>query len=228
MMRQIKIGLMLFSALAAFSVPALARQDTPQAIAKGDLPKSAVCTVCAAMGTGHDEEKPAAGMRYKGKNFYFCNAKEIAEFKKDPDSFLPPVLPRPAPSFSLKNLAGETTKLSELKGKVVLVDYWATWCAPCVATMPEMQKLHDKYAARGLTILGVSIDEEGEKKVRPFLAKRKFTYPILLDDQNTWKTYNIKAIPALFLVDKEGHIVKQWIGKPDKKEVEQAVTELLK
>jgi peroxiredoxin len=179
------------------------------------------------MGSAHGEEKPVAGVRYKGKSFYFCSVKEVATFKKDPESFLPPVLPRPSPAFSLKNLAGETVKLSDLKGKIVLVDYWATWCAPCVATMPEMQKLHEKYAAKGLTVLGVSIDEEGEKKVKPFIAKRKFSYPILLDDQNIWKGYNIKAIPALFLVDRDGQIVKQWTGKPDKKEVEEAVTGLL-
>ena len=91
-----------------------------------------------------------------------------------------------------------------------------------------MQKLHDKYASKGLTVLGVSIDEEGKKKVRPFIAKRKFSYSILIDDQNIWKAYNVKAIPALYLVDKDGQIVKQWTGKPDKKEVETAVSGLLK
>jgi peroxiredoxin/YHS domain-containing protein len=214
--------------LLVLGTASLARQDTPTDIPRGELPKTAACVVCTALGSAHGEEKPAAGVRFKGKSFYFCSAKEVATFKKEPESFLPPVLPRPAPAFSLKNLAGETVKLSDLKGKVVLVDYWATWCAPCVATMPEMQKLHEKYGAKGLTVLGVSIDEEGEKKVKPFIAKRKFSYPILLDDQNIWKGYNIKAIPALFLVDREGQIVKQWTGKPDKKDVEQAVTGLLK
>jgi peroxiredoxin/YHS domain-containing protein len=203
-------------------------QDSPVDIAKGELPKSAPCAVCAALGNAHGEEKPAAGVRYKGKSFYFCNAKEVAEFKKDPDGYLPPVLPRPGPAFALKNLAGESVDLANLKGKVVLVDFWATWCAPCVATMPEMQKLHERYAAKGLTVLGVSIDEDGEKKVRPFIDKRKFSYSILLDDRGTWKTFGVKAIPALFLIDQEGRIVKQWIGKPDKKTVESAVTDLLR
>jgi peroxiredoxin/YHS domain-containing protein len=210
------------------SAAAFAWQDTPEDIPKAELPKAAVCAVCSATGSTHGEERPAAGVRYKGKSLYFCSVKEVATFKKDPESFLPPVLPRPAPSFSLRSLSGEKVNLTDVKGKVVLIDYWATWCGPCVATMPEMQRLHEKYSAKGLTILGVSVDEEGEKKVKPFIARRKFTYPILLDDQSTWKAYNAKVIPALFLVDKEGRIVRQWVGKPDKKEVEQAVLDLLK
>jgi peroxiredoxin/YHS domain-containing protein len=207
---------------------ACAAQESPADIAKGELPKSAPCAVCAAMGNAHGDEKPAAGVRYKGKSYYFCNAREVAEFKKDPDGYLPPVLPRPAPSFDVKSLVGESVGLASLRGKVVLVDFWATWCAPCVATMPEMQKLHEKYAGKGLSVLGVSIDEEGAKKVKPFIEKRKFTYPILLDDHSTWKAFGVKAIPALFLIDREGRIVKQWIGKPDKKAVESAVTDLLR
>lgn len=220
---KIVVSLVLWLATSAVSA-----QDTPVDIAKSELPKSAPCTVCTVNGSAHGDEKPVAGVRYKGKSFYFCNSKEVETFKKDPDGYLPPVLPRAAPAFSLKNLAGESVSLAGLRGKVVLVDYWATWCAPCVATMPEMQRLYEQYGSSGLTVLGVSIDEDGEKKVRPFIAKRKYTYPILLDDQSSWKSFGVKAIPALFLIDKEGQIVKQWVGKPDKKDVDAAVKALLK
>src|SRR4051812_2214381 len=88
--------------LFLLGIPAFA-QDTPRDIPKNELPNSAVCTVCTANGNAHGPEKPAAGVRYKGNTFYFCNAKEVATFKNDPDSFLPPVLPRPVPKFTARN-----------------------------------------------------------------------------------------------------------------------------
>ena len=216
------VFLCISGSIAAFS------QDSPVDIGKKELPKTAVCVVCESNGEGHSEEKPAAGVRYKGKSYYFCNAKEVAEFKKDPESFMPPVLPRPATSLKLKLVDGSPASLADYKGKVILVDWWATWCAPCVAGMPDVQKLYTKYADKGFVAAGISIDEEGAKKVKPFLQKKKFTYPILLDDSGQWKSWGIRRIPALFLVDKDGQIVKQWIGKTDKREIESAVDELLK
>ena len=75
--------------------PGALAQDTPEDIAKKDLPKKATCVVCASNGEGHGEEKPAAGVRYKGKSYFFCNAREAVTFKQDPEAFMPPVLPRP-------------------------------------------------------------------------------------------------------------------------------------
>src|SRR5262249_44368834 len=89
--------------LAAITISMLG-QDSPVDIPKKDLPKLAHCVVCEASGSAHGEERPAAGVRYKGKGFYFCSVKEVAVFKKDPEAFMPPVLPRPAPTFELKNL----------------------------------------------------------------------------------------------------------------------------
>jgi thiol-disulfide isomerase/thioredoxin len=174
-------------------------------------------------------EKPAAGMLYKGRAYYLCNTKEIAEFKKDPEAFVPPILPRPAPAIELKTLSGETTALSAMKGKVVLLDFWATWCKPCIETMPALQKLHEKYGDKGLTVVGASIDEKGAAVVEPFLKNRKFTYSMMLDGgaKPAWQSLGIRSIPALFLI-KDGQIVQQWVGKPKESEVESAVSELLK
>src|SRR2546422_5093654 len=83
-------------------------QDKPQEIAKKDLPKQAVCDVCASKGIHMGLEKPAAGIMYKGRAYFLCNSKEVAEFMKDPEAFVPPVLPRPAPTVSFKNLSGES------------------------------------------------------------------------------------------------------------------------
>jgi peroxiredoxin/YHS domain-containing protein len=202
-----------------------AYQNSPVDIAKGDLPKKAPCVVCAAGGTDHGDEKPAAGVRFKGKEYYFCNAGEVTKFKADPESFMPPVLPRPAPALELKTLNGETASLADYKGKVVLLDFWGTWCGPCVKTVPELQKLHTKYSGKGFTVLGAAVGDTSSK-VRDFIKKRKVTYPMLLDDSG-WKKWGVQAVPAMFLVDKNGQIVRQWRGVPDKKEVDSAVVALL-
>ena len=205
-------------------------QNVPEEIAKKELPKQANCVVCSANGEAHGEEKPAAGLRYKGKTYFFCSVKEVATFKKDPEAFLPPVLPRPAPKSLGVKFDGSPALLSEFRGKALLVDFWAIWCAPCVASMPDLQKLYAQNVDKGFSVVGVSIDEEGAKKVKPFLAKRKFTYPMLLDADAkapVWKAFGVHGVPALFLIDSTGHIVQQWTGKVNHKVVEQAVTELL-
>ena len=217
-------------ALLILSVLGCLAQDKPVAIAKKLLPKKAVCVTCSLNGEGHEEEKPAGGLMYKGKAYYFCNIAEVATFKADPEAYMPVILPRPAPESLGKMLDGTEVALKDYKDKVLLIDFWATWCSPCVKAMPEMQKLHNKLADKGFSAIGISIDEEGAKKVKPFQAKRKFTYPILLDtdkESPVWKAFGVHGVPALFLVNRKGEIVQQWTGKINQKEVEKAVVELL-
>ena len=204
-------------------------QNTPTDIPKKELPKKAQCLVCNARDGGVEEEKPASGVRYKGASYYFCKASELIEFKKEPDSWVPLPIPRSAPEFKLKTLSDKEVSKDSFKGKILLLDFWAPWCKPCVAAMPDLQKLYEKHAGEGLEILGVSIDDKTAKAVKPFIAKRKFAYPIAIDggESPAWQAYRVKGIPALFLIDQKGKIVKQWLGKPDKKEVEVAVKALL-
>jgi hypothetical protein len=90
--------------------------------------------------------------------------------------------------------------------------------------MPDLQKLHDRHVGRGFTVAGISVDEKGAAAVRPFLVKNRYSYPLLLDARaETAAAYRVHAIPALFLLDKEGRIVRQWVGTADKKEIERAV-----
>lgn len=184
-------------------------------------PKKAVCVVC-----NEGEEAVKATATHEGKEHYFCSTGCRDTFLKDPRAYLQPAGPVAAPAFSLKALSGENVSLSDYKGKVVLLDFWATFCGPCVKAMPKLQKLHDEHAARGFAVLGLATDEEGEKLVRPFMAKRKITYPILLDS-GAWKAYGVKTLPALFLIDRDGKIVKQYGGKTDPKTIEQDIARLL-
>lgn len=213
-------GLLLGLALAGASVSSLA----PPAAAAA--PKKAACAVCSVReGAGPEAVKATA--TYEGKEYYFCSTRCRDEFLKDPKPFTQPFTPKPAPDFRLKTLSGETVSLSDLKGKVVLVDFWATFCVPCVKAMPKLQKLHDERAAQGFTVVGIATNEEGEKKVRPFMNKVKVGYPILVDTASVWKAYGVETLPALFLIDRSGNIVKRFGGGTEHKTIEAEVEKLL-
>jgi peroxiredoxin/YHS domain-containing protein len=191
----------------------------------------AICLVCKVKEGATEEEPVKAERTSEGVRYGFCSDKCAKEFDADPVAYLPLALPRPVPSFSLTDLDGRPVTPAVLKGKVVLIDFWATWCAPCRKSMPELQALHDKYASRGLTVVGISIDEGGNAKVRKFVASKKFTYPIAVDtDRNpAWDAFRVKAVPAAYLLDRDGQIVAQWTGAaPDPEELEQRIWQMLR
>ncbi|MGA9529308.1 MAG: TlpA disulfide reductase family protein [Terriglobales bacterium] len=117
---------------------------------------------------------------------------------------------RQHPEFSLKDLRGKTWTFSKLRGKVVLVNFWATWCPPCRKEMPDLQALHERFAAQGLVILGIS-DEKGEV-VKPFIKERQVTFPVLLDPGHKANdAFVVEGIPKTFIYDREGKLVAQSI-----------------
>lgn len=133
-----------------------------------------------------------------------------------------------APDFSLKTADGKTLTLSELKGKVVLVNFWATWCGPCRAEIPGFEEVYKKYRSGGFEIVGVSLDRGGWKDVNPFLKKFPVSYPIVIGDGKLVEAYgNFDAIPTTFLVDKSGAIVKRHIGYLSKEDLEKEIKPLL-
>ncbi|QYK52392.1 MAG: redoxin family protein [Fimbriimonadaceae bacterium] len=205
---------MTFTAIA-FAV--LLRQETPVDIPKAELPSKAVCVICSAGGEDHGEERPAGGVRYKDKVFYFCNSKEIAEFKKDPEAYMPPVLPRLVPMLNLTDLSGKLWDEKALKEKVILVDFWATWCAPCKEMKPLVEKARAKFLSKKFEVLSISIDED-RSVLDKHLTKNKFANPVLHDDKQVWARWNVRSIPAFFIV-KDGQVVDQWVGKRSEKEL---------
>ena len=201
-------------------------QDVVVDIPKGELPKAEHCVVCTSNGEDHGTEKPAAGVRYKGKSYFFCNAKEVAAFKKDPESFMPPVLPRPMPKFDLTDLAGKVWNEDVLQGKVVLIDFWATWCVPCREMKPIVDRVCKQFLDKGFEVLSVSIDEK-RGELDKFLKKNKFDNPVLHDQKQTWSNWRVRVVPTFFLV-KEGQIVAQWSGKVTEKSLRDSVENALK
>ncbi|MBI5848381.1 MAG: TlpA family protein disulfide reductase [Nitrospirae bacterium] len=114
-----------------------------------------------------------------------------------------------APDFTRKDLSGKSITLSDYKGKVVLLEFWATWCPPCKASIPGLIALHKKFEQKGFIILGVSIDTDSDalEQVRRFAASHSISYPVLLADESMPKQYNVVSIPTSFLIGKDGKIV---------------------
>ncbi len=119
-----------------------------------------------------------------------------------------------APEFALGDIAGRNISLSAFKGKVVLLEFWATWCPPCKASVPAMSALHDKYAQKGFSVIGVSIDTGSDalEMVRQFASSHNITYPVLLANETTPKLYNVTSVPTSFLIGKDGKIVDIFRG----------------
>ena len=119
----------------------------------------------------------------------------------------------PAPDFTLPGLDGKMVRLADYKGKVVLLNIWATWCPPCVEEMPSMEKLYRELKGEGFEILAVSIDETGAKDVRPFMKKHKLSFPALTDSKEAIKSlYQTTGVPESFIIDKDGILVEKVIG----------------
>jgi peroxiredoxin len=122
----------------------------------------------------------------------------------------------PAPNFTLPGLDGKMVSLADYKGKVVLLNIWATWCPPCVEEMPSMEKLHQELKGEAFEILAVSIDVLGAKEVIPFMKKHKLSFSALTDTKGAIKSlYQTTGVPESFIIDKNGIIVEKVIGPRD-------------
>lgn len=119
----------------------------------------------------------------------------------------------PAPGFSLQDLSGKTHNLSDYKGKVVLVNVWATWCMPCLVEMPAMESLYGKLKGEKFAMLAVSVDEGGSKAVRRFVEQANLSFPILLSPDGSFLSlYMTRSIPTTFIINKSGIIESRVPG----------------
>lgn len=120
-----------------------------------------------------------------------------------------------APDFTLTDLNGDTVKLSDFKGKIVFVNFWATWCPPCQAEMPHMQNIFEKFKSKDVVILGVNmtLTEENSEDVQTFVNEQQLTFPIVMDEKSdVVQTYQVVAYPTTYLLDKEGVILEKFYG----------------
>lgn len=133
-----------------------------------------------------------------------------------------------APVWQLNTLDGKRVKLSDFKGKVVILNFWATWCAPCRAEIPGFVALEKNYGYKGLAVIGVSVDEQGPDVVKEFMKQFQMTYPVVIGDQKIVEAYGgIAGIPTTFVIDREGRIVGKHIGYQDREIFEKEIQSLL-
>jgi peroxiredoxin len=121
-----------------------------------------------------------------------------------------------APDFTLSDLNGNPTSLSQFKGKIVFLNVWATWCGPCKTEMPSMEKLYQKFKKEDFVMLAISIDRQGKSVVIPFLEEMGLTFPVLLDPNGSiQKLYKIRALPSSLIIDKMGFVDTREAGARD-------------
>jgi cytochrome c biogenesis protein CcmG/thiol:disulfide interchange protein DsbE len=134
-----------------------------------------------------------------------------------------------APDFNLEDASGAPIKLSSYKGRVVLLDFWATWCTGCKQEIPWYVEFQEKYKKSGLSAIGVSLDDDGWKSVKPFLQEHKINYPIVIGNWDTMgKSFGFDSMPATLLIDRDGKIADLHVGMVDKEAFEADIRTLLK
>jgi peroxiredoxin len=118
-----------------------------------------------------------------------------------------------APDFSLKDLHGRKVDIRQFKGKIIFLNFWATWCGPCKEEMPGLEVLHKQFKEKDFVLLTISVDYEGLKPVQEFVNKHRYTFPVLLDPQGeTLDLFDVKGIPTTFVIDKKGRMIGRAIG----------------
>jgi peroxiredoxin len=135
---------------------------------------------------------------------------------------------QPAPDFALMTLDGKTMKLSDFRGKAVLLNFWATWCEPCKIEMPWFIDLQKKYASQGLQVLGVAMDDAGPGEISSFAQKMGVNYPVLLGKEEVGAEYGgIEYLPSTFYINRDGKILDHVFGLVSKSEIETDIQKAL-
>ena len=132
------------------------------------------------------------------------------------------------PDFSLADSKGNTIKPTNYKGRVVLLDFWATWCEGCKVEIPWYMEFQKKYKESGLSVVGVSVDDDGWKSVKPFLEANQVNYPVVIGDWNLAARFGITSLPVTLLVDRNGKVADFHVGMVDKDAFDREIQILLK
>lgn len=134
---------------------------------------------------------------------------------------------KPAPAFVLSDAAGRPAKMADYRGRVLLLNFWATWCGGCREEMPWFQEFEDQLGKRRMGVLGVSVDEEGWAVVRPFLAKSALRYRMAVADQAMAERYAVESLPVTLVIDRKGRVAARYGGLVDREDLGRKVRAVL-
>ncbi|MCZ6632269.1 MAG: TlpA disulfide reductase family protein [bacterium] len=152
----------------------------------------------------------------------------IWNVESEPESTQEPKNRQQAPEFALQDLEGNTVRLSDFDGQIRIVDFWATWCPPCIVEIPHFKALAEKYGKKGVTIIGVSIDQIDSSALQAFSKDHKINYQIVRGTSQTMKNYgNIQSIPTTFVIDQQGQIYSRHEGYRPQEVFEKDILALL-
>jgi thiol-disulfide isomerase/thioredoxin len=132
-----------------------------------------------------------------------------------------------APPFSVQSLEGRAVRLSDFKGRAVVLDFWATWCGPCRASMPHLNTMQERYGERGLVVLGLSVDDLEPRVVRRYADRLRIKFRLAMADERILGLYGpIRSIPTTFFINRRGEVVRRVVGYIDEETLESYVQEL--
>ena len=158
----------------------------------------------------------------------FLAAVCLASLARIPAAITEAKLRKAAPGFTLKDSTGAPVRLSDYKGKVVLLNFWATWCHGCKLEIPWFMEFESRLKDSGLAVIGVSMDDDGWKSVKPYLELKKLNYPVVIGNQALAKQYGLASMPMTVLIDRNGKIAALHTGVVDKAACEGEIQQLLK
>jgi cytochrome c biogenesis protein CcmG/thiol:disulfide interchange protein DsbE len=134
-----------------------------------------------------------------------------------------------APNFKASTMTGQQVSLDTYRGHVLVLDFFATWCQPCRASIPHLAEMNRKYGKQGLHVLGMGADEDGEKPVRAFAEQNRISYPVALAGESTLVDFGVRSVPVMFVIDKKGRVAEVFRGFTDDvaRSTEQLIKKLL-
>ncbi len=134
-----------------------------------------------------------------------------------------PELADPAPDFDLPDLAGNRVTMASLRGKTVVIDFWATWCPPCIFQIPILNSVQARHAANGVAVIGVAVDVEGAEVVKPYAEENDIQYTVLLGDEGLARKFGAPGFPALVIVAPNGNIDSRHVGLIEEADLDEAL-----
>lgn len=133
----------------------------------------------------------------------------------------------PAPTWTMPDLEGRPVASTNFLGRVVVLNFWATWCPPCLRELPELRAFHQAHEARGAVVIGAATDDGGAAKVKPFVERNRLNYPILVAGPEVQQTFAVTSLPSTWIIGRDGRVAARYLGALTREELERVVAPLL-